>query len=63
MCSLSLFKNPNTMALVNVLNVLVLDNPTAFSNPFQFEVTVECLQELPDGRFPTEAFAGYVCES
>lgn len=43
------------MALVNVLNVLVLDNPTAFSNPFQFEVTVECLQELPDGRFPTDA--------
>lgn len=37
------------MALVNVLNVLVLDNPTAFSNPFQFEVTVECLQELPEG--------------
>eukprot|EP00549_Striatella_unipunctata_P014999 CAMPEP_0118708896 /NCGR_PEP_ID=MMETSP0800-20121206/22242_1 /TAXON_ID=210618 ORGANISM="Striatella unipunctata, Strain CCMP2910" /NCGR_SAMPLE_ID=MMETSP0800 /ASSEMBLY_ACC=CAM_ASM_000638 /LENGTH=191 /DNA_ID=CAMNT_0006612341 /DNA_START=36 /DNA_END=611 /DNA_ORIENTATION=- len=36
------------MALVNVVNMLVLDNPTNFSNPFQFEVTFECLQELDD---------------
>ncbi|CAM9342880.1 unnamed protein product [Laminaria digitata] len=34
------------MALVNVTNVVVLDNPTAFSNPLTFEVTFECLQEL-----------------
>eukprot|EP00598_Pedospumella_elongata_P001593 CAMPEP_0184984560 /NCGR_PEP_ID=MMETSP1098-20130426/13499_1 /TAXON_ID=89044 /ORGANISM="Spumella elongata, Strain CCAP 955/1" /LENGTH=257 /DNA_ID=CAMNT_0027508567 /DNA_START=113 /DNA_END=886 /DNA_ORIENTATION=- len=27
---------------------MVMDNPTAFTNPFQFEVTFECLQELPD---------------
>jgi hypothetical protein len=26
------------MALVNVTNVTVLDNPTVFTNPFQFEV-------------------------
>ncbi|GAX16059.1 histone chaperone ASF1 [Fistulifera solaris] len=26
----------------------VLDNPTCFSNPFQFEITFECLQELDD---------------
>jgi len=36
------------MALVNIINVCVLDNPTMFTNPFQFEVTVECLQDLPD---------------
>mmetsp|Transcript_5253 Transcript_5253/g.7262 ORF Transcript_5253/g.7262 Transcript_5253/m.7262 type:complete len:233 (-) Transcript_5253:317-1015(-) len=36
------------MALVNVTNVIVLDNPTAFTNPFQFEVTFECLQQLED---------------
>mmetsp|Transcript_5239 Transcript_5239/g.12523 ORF Transcript_5239/g.12523 Transcript_5239/m.12523 type:complete len:239 (+) Transcript_5239:296-1012(+) len=36
------------MALVNVVNMVVLDNPTNFSNPFQFEITFECLQELDD---------------
>jgi len=36
------------MALVNVVNMVVLDNPTNFSNPFQFEITFECLQELED---------------
>ena len=36
------------MALVNVIQVTVLDNPTAFTNPFQFEITFECLQELSD---------------
>jgi histone chaperone ASF1 len=28
----------------------VLDNPTNFLNPFQFEITFECLQELDDGK-------------
>jgi len=52
------------MALVNVTNMVrclfcrfsssdmfqvVLDNPTHFQNPFQFEITFECLQELEDG--------------
>lgn len=36
------------MALVNVINMVVLDNPTNFANPFQFEITFECLQELQD---------------
>jgi len=36
------------MALVNVTNIVVLDNPTAFGNPFQFEITFDCLQELED---------------
>ena len=36
------------MSLVNVIQVTVLDNPTAFTNPFQFEITFECLQELSD---------------
>jgi histone chaperone ASF1 len=38
------------MALVNLVNMAVLDNPTSFLNPFQFEVTFECLQELDDGK-------------
>lgn len=36
------------MAKVQVTNVTVLDNPTAFFNPFQFEITFECLEDLPD---------------
>lgn len=37
------------MALVNIINVNVLDNPTSFLNPFQFDITFECEQELQDG--------------
>ena len=40
---------------MNVTNVVVLDNPTAFSNPLTFEVTFECLQELYAGEFPDGA--------
>jgi len=36
------------MALVNVNNIAVLNNPTGFQNPFSFEITFECLQELED---------------
>lgn len=39
------------MALVDIINVQVLDNPTSFTNPFQFEVTFECIQELSDGTY------------
>lgn len=38
------------MALVNVSNVIVHNNPTHFTAPFQFEVTFECVQELQDGE-------------
>lgn len=36
------------MAKVQVTNVAVLDNPTDFFNPFQFEITFECVEDLPD---------------
>uniref|UniRef100_A0A7S1UQG1 Anti-silencing function protein 1 n=1 Tax=Grammatophora oceanica TaxID=210454 RepID=A0A7S1UQG1_9STRA len=36
------------MALVNINNMVVLDNPTTFNSMFQFEITFECLQELDD---------------
>ena len=39
------------MALVNVMNINVLDNPTVFTNPFQFEITFEAKEALPDGVF------------
>jgi hypothetical protein len=38
------------MAKVNICNVRVLDNPSPFFNPFQFEITFECLEDLPEGR-------------
>ena len=38
------------MAKVQVTNVTVLDNPTAFLNPCQFEITFECLEDLPNGE-------------
>jgi histone chaperone ASF1 len=28
--------------------VIVLDNPTQMTNPFQFDISFECLQELPN---------------
>jgi len=34
------------MALVNVANMVVQDNPAPFGNPLQFEITFECLQSL-----------------
>ncbi|DBA03513.1 TPA: hypothetical protein N0F65_011414 [Lagenidium giganteum] len=37
------------MAYVTLTNITVLDNPTAFTNPFQFEVTFECAHALEDG--------------
>mmetsp|Transcript_28980 Transcript_28980/g.60292 ORF Transcript_28980/g.60292 Transcript_28980/m.60292 type:complete len:212 (+) Transcript_28980:144-779(+) len=36
------------MALVNVVNMMVVDNPASFLSPFSFEITFECLQELSD---------------
>ena len=35
------------MASINVTNVRVLDNPSLFAAPFKFEITFECLNEIP----------------
>ena len=37
------------MALVNICDVTVLNNPTKFLEKFQFEITFECLEDLPQG--------------
>lgn len=34
------------MAHVNVTNIVVLNNPSSFTSPLQFEVTFECIREL-----------------
>ncbi|XP_046849891.1 histone chaperone ASF1-like [Xenia sp. Carnegie-2017] len=36
------------MAKVNICNVTVLDNPSPYFNPFQFEITFESLEELSE---------------
>ncbi|XP_059316835.1 histone chaperone ASF1B-like [Lycium ferocissimum] len=36
------------MSAVNITNVAVLDNPSPFLNPFQFEISYECLAALKD---------------
>lgn len=36
------------MSVVNITNVTVLDNPASFLNPFQFEISYECLAALKD---------------
>lgn len=36
------------MAKVNIVNVVVLDNPSPFNNPFQFEITFEALEDLSE---------------
>ncbi|XP_063219868.1 histone chaperone asf1-like [Bacillus rossius redtenbacheri] len=36
------------MAMVQVINVMVLDNPSSFLNPFQFEITFESMIDLQE---------------
>ena len=44
------------MAKVNIVNVVVLDNPSPFLNPFQFEITFEALEDLSEGSLPAGVF-------
>ncbi|CAN6636832.1 histone chaperone Asf1p [Trichomonascus vanleenenianus] len=36
------------MSIVSLLNVEVLNNPAKFSDPYQFQITFECLEPLKD---------------
>jgi hypothetical protein len=59
------------MAKVQLTNVTVLDNPSPFMNPFQFEITFDCIEDLPNGKIyrpeigchnsVSFAFRGNVC--
>lgn len=49
LCLLFVFFFQN-MAKVQVNNVVVLDNPSPFYNPFQFEITFECIEDLSEGE-------------
>lgn len=41
-------RGSRNMAKVQVNNVVVLDNPSPFYNPFQFEITFECIEDLSE---------------
>lgn len=47
--TLVIWRYTETMSVVNILNIQVLDNPTRFTNPFQFEITFECISPLNNG--------------
>ena len=38
------------MSVVSLLGVKVLKNPAKFSDPYLFEITFECLEQLQKGR-------------
>lgn len=37
-----------TMSVVTLTNITVLDNPTKFTNPFQFDISFECISPLQE---------------
>lgn len=39
------------MSVVSLLGVNVLNNPAKFGDPYEFEITFECLEALQKGRF------------
>lgn len=51
MCFMCLFLFYRIMAKVQLSNVVVLDNPSPFLNPFQFELTFECIEDLNEGIY------------
>ena len=38
------------MSVVSLLGVKVLNNPAKFSDPYHFEITFECLEQLQKGK-------------
>lgn len=44
-----------------MLNVAVLDNPSPFGNPFQFEITFECMEDLSEGTTSRHAMLTASC--
>jgi hypothetical protein len=38
------------MSVVSLLGVKILNNPAAFTDSYQFEITFECLEQLQKGK-------------
>ena len=39
------------MSVVSLLGVKIVNNPATFLDPYQFEITFECLEQLQKGLF------------
>lgn len=39
------------MSVVSLLGVKIVNNPASFLDPYQFEITFECLEQLQKGPF------------
>jgi len=40
--------SPSTMSIVSLLGIEVLNNPAKFTDPYEFEITFECLEPLKE---------------
>lgn len=49
-CSVLGIAHNKVMTAINITAITVLDNPTLFVNPFQFEIQYECIQDLQHGE-------------
>jgi hypothetical protein len=38
------------MSNINVTNIQIMNNPAPFTDPLTFQVTFECLKDLPEGK-------------
>jgi hypothetical protein len=47
------------MSVVSLLGVKILNNPAAFTDSYQFEITFECLEQLQKGKLLPIAFLFY----
>ena len=42
------------MSLISVTNVEILNNPAKFDEPFQFEISFECIAPVKEGQTRNE---------
>ena len=38
------------MSVINITDIIILNNPGRFDDPYTFKITFECMSELSDGR-------------
>lgn len=54
------FHEFEAMAKVHVCNVLVLDNPSSFMSKLEFEITFECIEDLPEDLVKHFYYVAYI---
>lgn len=48
------------MSVVSLLGVKVLNNPAAFSDSYEFEITFECLEQLQKGKTTLRSLSDFI---